>query len=330
MRHPDPAETLRRRLRRGEVLSNADVREILGVTERHARRVLKEVGRTGPPLVSRQDDGRKVFCYAPEHQGGDSFPVELSEEEALALAFAAEAARTALEPTHLAEPLSRAAARLFQAADVLTFEPEETPALVRFAGETGAHVPRDIFRAVWDGVRERRSLAVDYVNAGGRRSEDRRVDPYALVVVRGSWTLVAYDHERRHVGHFALPAVERAVVGDPHDGPPADFDVEQHLRDAFGGFAAAGADVETIRLEVSRAAAASFRRKAYHPTQVIEDERADGSMVVSFETALAPDLEAFVRSFGPAVRVTAPAALAESVAAAARATTELYEEGPTD
>jgi predicted DNA-binding transcriptional regulator YafY len=307
-----------------------EIERLLGVGERQTRRIIRELSAAGPAVLEEREGAHKVFFYAPEQLAGESFTVELSEEEALALAFAAEAARTALEPTHLAEPLAEAARRLFDAAEVLTFEPEDTPTLVRFAGETGAEVDRDVFRRVWDGVRERRSLLVTYVNARGRRSEARRLDPYALVVVRGSWTLVAFDHERLRVAHFSLPAIEHAEVGEPHDGPPDDFDVEQHLRDAFGGFATDGADVETIRLDVSSTAAASFRRKRYHPTQVIEEETQDGSIVVSFEAALAPDLEAFVRSFGPAVRVIEPASLAAAVALAARETAGIYQAGVQD
>jgi predicted DNA-binding transcriptional regulator YafY len=77
---------------------------------------------------------------------------------------------------------------------------------------------------------------------------------------------------------------------------------------------------------VAPEAAASFRRKAYHPTQLVEEEGADGGLVVSFEVPVNPALSAFVRSFGPAVRVLAPRALSTTIAADAAAVAQSYEE----
>lgn len=95
------------------------------------------------------------------------------------------------------------------------------------------------------------------------------------------------------------------------------------MRESLGGYSGGG-EMDTVRLDVTPGAAAAFRRKAYHPTQLTEAERLDGSVTVSFEVAVTPDVVAFVRASGAAVRVVEPTSLAEDVARSARETAALY------
>lgn len=104
---------------------------------------------------------------------------------------------------------------------------------------------------------------------------------------------------------------------------PADFDLADYARDRFGALEGA---VEEIRLLVEAKAVAAFRRKSYNPTQQIEEERADGRAVVSFEAGGLDAVKAWVLSWGPKVRVLAPASLAEQVAEAHRAAVSRYVE----
>ena len=81
-----------------------------------------------------------------------------------------------------------------------------------------------------------------------------------------------------------------------------------------------------VRLRVEPDAARFFREKEYHPTQVIEEERPDGRLVVSFEVAGLDDMASWVRSWGTGVTVLAPEELAERVVAEARRVVAQYED----
>lgn len=318
----DHLDILQALLRAGAELTGPEVQSRLGLSERQARRVLGDLHAAGPPLAVRRDGKARLYSYAPADRALLAAPVPLTEAEALALVLAAQAARPTLAPTPLADALRSAVAKLVPPADVVTFEPDEAAAQFVVGDAVAAPIAADVFEAVRRAVQERRRLTFRYTNTAGKASWGRDVRPYALAVVRGSWLLVGHDAYRGAVAHFSLPDVTDVEVGEPYGAVPSGFDAEQHLRDAFGAFT--GGEVETVRLRVGPSAAASFRRKRYHPTQLVEAAHADGGVTVSFEAALAPDLAAFVRSFGPAVCVEAPATLAAAVAADARATAALY------
>ena len=327
MPHPpaasrDNKDRLARLLHAGHELALDTIAEELGVTPRQARRTVRALQAEGLPIRTRRDGRYKLHFLAEADRTVPTRPVALTEREALALAVAAEAAGAVLAPTPLAAALAAARDKLLASADVYSFEPEAAGAHWHFGG-TAVPVDDDVFETVRQAVADRRRLSISYVNAAGDRSEGRLVDPYVVAVVGGSWLLVARDHRRDMLLHFALPAIEVAEPGDFFDPDPA-FDPHTHFREAFGAFA--GGEVETVRLRVAPEAAASFRRKAYHPTQIVEEEGADGGLIVSFEVPFNPALAAFVRSFGPAVHVLAPAALADTVAADAAAVAALYGE----
>lgn len=316
----DNKDRLARLLHAGHELALDDVAETLGVTTRTARRTLRALEADGLPVRTRRDSRRKLHFLDEADRQTTTEHVPLTEREMLALAVAARAARAVLAPTPLAGPLEAAQAKLLDATEVYTFEPETLDEAWHF-GQNGVQaVDPDVFETVQRAVAERRSVTVDYTNAAGKRSTSRTIDPHAVAAVAGSWLVAAHDPRAGRVVHFALPDITRATLGEPFT-PDPDFDAELHFREAFGAFA--GGEVETVRLHVAPEAASSFRRKRYHPTQLVEAEGEDG-LTVSFEVPVNPALAAFVRSFGPAVRVLAPEDLAERIAAEAAETAALY------
>lgn len=263
-----------------------------------------------------------VRDYAPEDRALLAVAEPLTEDEALAVYMAVATARPAFAHTALAAALDAAVAKLVPPdGSVLTFEPED--GRLASIGPGAQVADRGVFRALRQAVTAGCRVTMTYTNAAGLRREDYACEPYGILVAGGSWQLVGRDVRRGTVVRYALPDVEAIEVGKSFGGAPAGFDLEAYARESLGGYSGAG-EVDTVRLDVTAGAASSFRRKAYHPTQITEEVRADGSAVVSFEVGVTPDVVAFVRSFGAAVRVVEPAALAEAVAESARATAALY------
>jgi predicted DNA-binding transcriptional regulator YafY len=136
---------------------------------------------------------------------------------------------------------------------------------------------------------------------------------------------------RKGLRDFSIAGMEQVKPcvsgGVPdHFDRPEDFDPELYFRERFG--ATAGDGYHTVRLLVAPDRAPYFERKEYHPTQQIEEapeDRLDGRMVVSYEVAGLKDVRAWVRSWGPGVKVLAPLELASMVAEDAAATRAQYE-----
>lgn len=310
-------------LHAGAEPSMADVATRLGVTDRHARRVVARLRETLPVREMRDGRAKRLFL-APDDRRAALADVPLTERQRLALGVAVEAARTALEGTPLADDLDAAAQALFDGAEeTFGFDADTLPDLVHFGGEGVAPVPGTVFDTLLTALIERIGVRIDYTNRRGKHTAARPLVPLGLAYRGGSWMLVARDPAHGHeVRHFALADMGAAEVDRTATVVRGGFSLADHFRDTLRGVI--DAEVHVVRLRVAPDKVASFRRKLYHPTQQIEAEDADGTATVSFELAGLDDIASLVRSFGAGVVVTDPPALRDRLVADARAVLAQY------
>ena len=310
-------------------LTQSDLARRLRISTRTARRYLTALVAEG--LVGADPDGPARRYRLMEGATPAVTPPRLTEDEAEALAVAALAARPLLAPTPLLAALDAAAAKLTDAslADVVRFEPDVDAGFWSFDGAAGGR-PVDpaagVFRAVLDAARGQYAVVADYYTASrDALSTGRCLGPLGFLVRSGAWLVAAIDLDvpERPIKDFALAGFRAATPQpDTHVAPPDGFSVDLYARDRFG---ALDGEVETIRLLVEPEAVPYFERKIYDETQQVE-LRADGRAVVSFEAGGMDAVASFVLSWGPKVRVLAPAALAAQVAEALRAATARYSD----
>lgn len=305
-------QQLHQALSHGEALSLKEIANRFQVTERHARRLLDLLRAQGIPVQDRREGRRKRFYLPVEHLIATVKRVSFDEQEMLALAVAAEAARAALGPTPLGLPLNRAFDKLLAqlAPEALTFEVEAQP--LRWHFDTAQPVDPVIFKTLQQAINAGQSVRIDYLTAStGNTSVGRLIDPLQIAMPRGSWLLVAYCHTRHALRDFALAGIEHVEVCEAYFSPPPNFDPDNYFRDRFS--ALAGDEVFTIRLLVEPDRAPYFERKEYHRTQLIEEKRADGRLVVSYEVAGLDEIRSFVQGWGVGVTVLAPPELVQRI-----------------
>ena len=321
--HPRHLAALKRLLGEGHQPGYDELTARLGIGRRQARRVVKALRDEGVPVQERREGRRKVFYLRPEDQPLALGAPDLTEHEWLALTVAAEASRATLGATPLGDALETAFEKLVdrRRGPVRSFEPAHERQSWHFEAGPVSTLDPEVFETVRQAITEKRSLRIRYTAASGTESWNRRIDPYLIAAVRGSWLLVAYDHHPDRITNFSLAAISEATPGDPFAGTHPDFDPEMHFHDAFG--AVEGGDVQVVRLRVAAEKAHAFRRKVYHRTQQIERDEAEG-LVVSYEVAGLDEIAAFVRSWGPGVTVLDPPALAERLRRDTEAMAEAY------
>ncbi|HEU4700515.1 MAG TPA: WYL domain-containing protein [Gemmatimonadales bacterium] len=97
----------------------------------------------------------------------------------------------------------------------------------------GGGAPADVARlAVLRGaVREHRVLALDYRKADAAADERRTIHPYALVHASGRWYLVGHSEESGGVRVFRLDRIRGATALERTFEPPADFALDELVRD---------------------------------------------------------------------------------------------------
>lgn len=319
-------------LRDGEALTQAEMTERLPIdSKRQARRLIEKLEEAGVPLETDRRGRKKEYRLPPE-QWETRLRLNLTEEEALALLLAAQAANSGLGPAPLEDALRGGTEALVEGfpTSVATFEPRSLMSQVHFGEASSVEIEPGVFTNLVDALANRRGIAIDYYSASSDRLyEDREVDPLGLAVRGDAWLCVAHDYKSGERRDFNLTRIEAVRPRRPESNGgdyriPEDFDLEDHFLGRFESLDAE--EVYEIRLLVEPEAVPYFKSKAYHRTQLIHEEGgADDQVVVSYEVAGLEEISSFVRSWGTGVKVLAPAELAERIAEDARRMADRYE-----
>ena len=335
LRKPSSAEQLYDLLASGHRLTKNEARQRLGLkSKRQIRRLVNRLKDRDIPVQETFEDGRKMFFLEARDQRPEDLPVDLTERQVRALLVAAEAAQATLRPTPLAEALQAATKQLRPLLDqtyFFSFEPGREPERWHFEAPTSMPIDAEVFETLHRAIASCQSVRIDYHAASsGNRSTDRKIDPLVIAVRKNAWMVAAYCHRRKQVRDFNLFGIQSIRLCDSDEELTvqkrhADFDPDTYYRGRFS--ALAGDQVHTVRLLAEPKAARYFRRKRYHPTQQVAEEREDGRIVIEYEVAGLEEIASFVRSWGPKVKVLAPDALAERVAEEARQTAARYAPG---
>lgn len=319
-------------LRDAEALTQAEMTERLPIeSKRQARRLIDKLQEAGVPLETRRRGRQKEYRLPPE-QWETRLRLDLTEEEALALLLAAQAANSGLGPAPLKEALRGATEALVEGfpTSVATFEPRSLMRQVHFGEAASVDIDPDVFTDLVDALSNRRGTEIDYYSASSDRLyRGRAVDPLGLAVRGDAWLCVAHDYRSGERRDFNLTRIEAVRPRDPesHGGDyriPEDFDLENHFSGRFESLDAE--DIYEVRLRVEPEAVPYFQSKTYHRTQQIhEQDGPDGQTVVSYEVAGLEEIASFVRSWGPGVTVLSPRELADRIAEEARQMAARYE-----
>lgn len=326
---PSTRDQLLALFRKGGALTPADVSAHLDVTRRHARRLVRQLRDAGVPIEEEERGRTKTFYLPPSDLGIEDAPVPLTERQALAMVVAAEAGRAALKPTPLADPLAEGFDQLLHRLDRSngTYDLDRLRGQWHFGTEpTSSNFDATVFDTLVDALNEGRPVRIDYEPA---RDSDaprtRTVSPLIMAAPGGSWRCVAYCHYREASRDFTLSRIDEITLltDEVAAEPPDDFDPDLYFRERFG---ALGGQPQVVRLQVEPDEAHLFLEKAYHPTQVVEEERDDGRLIVSYEVAGLDGMASWVRSWGTSVTVLNPPELAEQIAEVARRVAVRYED----
>lgn len=319
------ARRLLRALSKGQQPTTAEAAALLNVTPRTIRNLRAELETAGVPVQRKQEGHATRIYLRPQDQRHYVEPLHLTERQMEALTVAINAAAHVLAPTPYHAPLQTAfrAVRRDWLAEAITFEPETEATHWHFGGLPQQDIPEDTFAILAKAIRNQQTLVLDYYTASRDAwTNDRRLDPYVIARRQGSWMLAAYCHEKQTVRDFSLAGMRRLRPYTPHGEPvyfgaTPDFDPQEHFRGRGG--ALAGEEWVDVRLLVEPQAGPYFKRKRYHGSQRIEEERPDGRLVVHYRVRGLRGFVSGIRSWGRLVTVLEPESLREDL------TAEFYE-----
>jgi proteasome accessory factor C len=171
--------------------------------------------------------------------------------------------------------------------------------------------------AVRDAVRRHRALAIEYYSASRDALSHRVVDPIRVVLVGDQSYLEAWCRSSEGVRLFRFDRIDAATVLDEASAPPPPAVAASPDTSLFD----ADPSLPSATLRVAPSASWMFD---YYPMRVI-NELPDGSCEAAMTYAAEDWMARLVLGFGSAVRVLAPASLAERVRNRAAAALEAYQ-----
>ena len=243
-----------------------------------------ELRRLGVPVQTSYDPLSGEAGYVVDRGDYELPDVDLDRDEMAALAVALRVTGHADERLALSKLAARAPDPLGPAAAVDARVSLETQAV----------------DGVADAVVGRQAIRFAYQTGAGEQ-RDRVVDPYGVVLRRGTWYVVGRDHDRDALRAFRLDRVRSEVVPVGDLGAyalPDDLDLAAHVTGPAG-------DAVDVLLAVTPAARWAAEARG---GRVVETQQ-DGRQVVRLAQVDPWRMLPWVLGFGPDVEVLEPAEL---------------------
>jgi predicted DNA-binding transcriptional regulator YafY len=302
--------------------SLSDLTSKLGVSRITVWRLLNEIRTAGTP-IDEEKRGDRTFYAVPASSRGAS--ITMTQFEMVGVAVAQQIARY-LEGTPMFEGLESVFVKIEAALkrpDMVSnlqrkiFDVNE--GAMRFGKRDNANIQELV-----DALLRDHQVAVKHERVENGQLEFR-VDPYTLLFHKKGPYLVGKSHLEKHKGEirsFAFDGIRslRWCKGDAFKYP-ATYTPERQIRGAFG---IVRGDVATIRLRFRTEVLRAVKRRHWHQSQKIGEERGGW---FAFEMKCAPSFEVqnWILSWGRNVEVVKPAELRERVRGEIAAMVGVYE-----
>ena len=299
-----------KRIEAGRYTSTADLAREHDVTERTIRRDIEALQEAGFPLYDERADGRKLWRLVDGYKQRLTQTFTLAE---LAALYFSKNLLSFLGGAPFALDLESAFAKIREALPA-----KSLPYLARiqdlFSTRPGPwkdySKKQDVITALIDATLHQRQVRIAYFSFNSRKTKSYTLDPYRVVYYHGGLYLYARAQEYAEVRTFAVERIEGIEVLETTFEMPADFNVSEYARGAFG---IAGGKPETVEVAFDAEMAGYIRERVWHESQSLRDGPG-GSVVLTMSVAPGWELKSWIKGFLPYARVVSPASLRDDIA----------------
>lgn len=153
-------------------------------------------------------------------------------------------------------------------------------------------------------MRENRVVNIKYYKPSERQWSRRDVEPYGLTSKHNNWYLVGFCRKSGGERTFRMDLIDDIYVRGERFDFPGDFCLEGYFGDSWGIYSSD--ETRRIVIVVRPELAYRFKLIAYHPSQQLEEEREDGSVVVSYKASGMFEFTGWLLQWGDLVEVLEP------------------------
>ena len=302
-------------LRRPEGVGTMEIAQLLGVSQRTARRYVIELSERGRLPVFRQGRVWKLV------EGGhlDLLRIQLNVDEALALYLAARmlSAYSDKHNPHIVASLFKLTAVFPEAIGEHVERAAETVSQRRLAPKY-LNVLEGLTRA-WA---SRQQVQLTYRDPVSGEHSECLFDPFFIEpsFIGYSCYVYGFDHSRQAIRSFKLERLEQVEVLDSRFEPP-DFDPYECLKLAWG--VRGGHEEVEVKVRFSKNVLYRVRESDW-PGVIARKEDQDGRSTLTFLVNHVLEIKSWIRGWGPECEVLAPEELRREIAAEMQAAGALY------
>lgn len=180
---------------------------------------------------------------------------------------------------------------------------------------------------IYDAVRGRQTIVIEYQSFKARHAEALTVYPYLLKEFNNRWFLIGQktDNKSPQVNIFALDRIHSVV---PETKVPfkecVDFDPEHFFDDTIGVTKSLNDVAHRVVVKIDRDQAPYVESKPYHRSQKVERRFRDGSVQLSMKVVINNELVRMLLGFGHHIEVVAPPQLRARMADSLRRAAARY------
>ncbi|MBM3301061.1 MAG: transcriptional regulator [Deltaproteobacteria bacterium] len=306
-------------------LTASEIASELDAPARTVYRDLESIQQAGFPVFTERGDGNSYWKLMEGFKAG--IPLPLTTTELMSLHMSREILKV-FDGTVFQESVES----LFN--KVRASLPKETVRyLERISGSirVGFGHPKnlqefkEVISQISDATAKRRQVEILYRAVSTGKETTRRVDPYQVWAMNGTFYLIGLCHLRNSIRTFAMDRISKLTVLDDTYHRPRDFSLEEYLQSAFRVMRGAP---ERVQVWFSSGSAHVVRERVWHPTQEIR-EQDDGSLVITLEVPINYEVVSWILGFGSSAEVLHPDSLKKRILEELEASVQRYRhEGP--
>jgi len=301
--------------------SAADLADELECHPRTVYRDLEALQVAGFPIYTDRVAGKSLWSVLDtvKHQ----IPIPFSLPELMALYFGSDMMKV-FRGTIFYDSLES----LFQ--KVKTTLPPESKTFIKNVEQT-LHLGmkpykeygkfKEIINRVNDAAINKKSIEIVYYTMSRNKESKRKVDPYKIWFLNGTFYLIGHCHVRGEVRIFALDRIKMLHQTKEIFEVPEDFSLEEFVGPSFGVFQ--GAPIH-IKVWFSPDVAGYIKEKIWHESQEIHPQD-DGSIIFEAEVAGTDEIKFWIMNWGSKAVVLEPELLKDDIRAEVGAMLEIYD-----
>ena len=180
------------------------------------------------------------------------------------------------------------------------------------------------YHAIEEAMNRKEKIEIVYkaMRNKDRKESKRYIDPYGLIFHEGMWYVIGFCHLKREIRTFALDCIRDFKITNKPYTIPADFNMTDYFKPGWH-MIRYGEPVEVV-LKFAENYARWIRRRKWHPTQVIEEQK-DGSILFKVTVEGTRELKWWIYHLIPHCKILSPPELREEVIGEMKAMLRKYE-----